>query len=153
MFCVSRRGALRKQKMIFQDNQGLAVIVLSLQNSHPTLAISEDAVPITPLLAAAAINRNVNYNPYGPLYSSTTTGNPYTSPYYPSSTTGYPYTYQSTSSGGCSFSYPGVCIQHLPPDLNCRDVLPSRDFRVLPSYPHGFDRDGDGIGCDLEDGV
>ena len=124
--------------MIFQDNQGLAVIVLSLQNSHPTLAISEDAVPITPLLAAAAINQNGLSLYFGIL---------------PNFYNGFPYTYQSTSSGGCSFSYPGVCIQHLPPDLNCRDVLPSRDFSVLPSDPHDFDRDGDEIGCDLEDGV
>jgi hypothetical protein len=139
--------------MLFKILNGSAVIVLSLQNSHPSLAISEDAVPITPLLAAAAINQNTNYNPYGPLYSTTRTGYPSISAYYPTSTTGFPYTFQSTSSGGCSSSYPGVCIQDPPPDLNCRDVLPSRDFTVLPSDPHDLDRDGDGIGCDLEDCV
>jgi hypothetical protein len=111
------------------------------------LAISEDAVPITPLLAAAAINRNV-YNPYGPYYSTTTTGYPYSS-YYPTSTTVNP----STSSGGCSSSYPGICIQDPPPDLDCPQVLPAVNFRVLPSDPHDFDRDGDGIGCDPEDGA
>ena len=60
----------------------------NIKTPLPTLALSEDGVPITPLLAAAAINRNVN-NPYGPYYSTTTTGSPY-SPYYPTTTTGYP---------------------------------------------------------------
>jgi hypothetical protein len=62
--------------------------VNNIKTPLPTLALSEDGVPITPLLAAAAINRNVN-NPYGPTYSTTATGNPY-SPYYPTTTTGYP---------------------------------------------------------------
>lgn len=34
----------------------------------------------------------------------------------------------------------------VPPDLNCSDI----DFavEVVGSDPHGFDRDGDGIGCE-----
>lgn len=48
----------------------------------------------------------------------------------------------------CDNAYPTVCIQSPPPDLNCEDVLPHKDFQVLPPDPHGFDRDNDGIGCE-----
>jgi phosphatidylserine/phosphatidylglycerophosphate/cardiolipin synthase-like enzyme len=50
----------------------------------------------------------------------------------------------------CDPSYPdpGVCI---PPisrgDLDCPDV-PYRSFTVLDPDPHGFDRAGDGLGCE-----
>lgn len=47
----------------------------------------------------------------------------------------------------CDPSYPDVCIAPNSPDLNCGDV-PHRRFRVLPPDPHGFDTDGDGIGCE-----
>lgn len=103
----------------------------NIKTPLPTLVLSEDEVPIIPLLAAFANNQN--YNPYGPYYST--------------STTSYPYTYPSTSSGSCSPSYPGICISPPPPVLNCVDVLPSRNFRVIPPDPHRFDSDRDGIGC------
>ncbi len=44
-------------------------------------------------------------------------------------------------------SYPDVCIPHYPPDINCGD-LSFNQFRVRPPDPHGFDGDGDGIGCE-----
>jgi micrococcal nuclease len=47
----------------------------------------------------------------------------------------------------CDSSYPGVCIPPAPPDLDCGDVQ-YRRFQVLPPDPHGFDRDGDGVGCE-----
>lgn len=47
----------------------------------------------------------------------------------------------------CDPSYPDVCIPPGPPDLNCPDVSYT-DFRVVGDDPHGFDRDGDGIGCE-----
>lgn len=47
----------------------------------------------------------------------------------------------------CDPAYPDVCIPPPPPDLDCNDI-PYRRFRVLPPDPHGFDRDGDGIGCE-----
>lgn len=51
----------------------------------------------------------------------------------------------------CDPAYPDVCI---PPfaevgDLNCGDI-PHRRFRVLPPDPHGFDGDGDGVGCERD---
>ncbi|HAX24696.1 MAG TPA: hypothetical protein DCX80_06615 [Chloroflexi bacterium] len=49
--------------------------------------------------------------------------------------------------GNCDPAYPDVCIPPPPPDLSCKDI-PYRRFRVLPPDPHGFDRDGDGIGCE-----
>lgn len=49
--------------------------------------------------------------------------------------------------GNCDPSYPGVCIPPPPPDLDCKDV-PYRRFQVVGSDPHGFDGDGDGIGCE-----
>jgi len=48
---------------------------------------------------------------------------------------------------GCDSSYPTVCIPNYPPDLNCGDISYKR-FKVEGSDPHGFDRDGNGIGCE-----
>ena len=51
-------------------------------------------------------------------------------------------------SGGCDPSYPDVCIEPYPPDLDCDDV-PYDNFRVTGSDPHGFDgNDNDGVGCE-----
>jgi hypothetical protein len=50
--------------------------------------------------------------------------------------------------GGCDSSYPTVCIPSPPPDLDCPDVLPLRNFVVRPPDPHGFDGDHDGRGCE-----
>ena len=36
---------------------------------------------------------------------------------------------------------------YAPPDLNCGDVA-DKNFGVVQPDPHGFDRDGDGIGCE-----
>jgi hypothetical protein len=56
----------------------------------------------------------------------------------------------SASSGNCDReSYPTVCIARYPPDLDC-DEIPFKAFKVMPPDPHGFDRDGDGVGCDNE---
>jgi len=56
----------------------------------------------------------------------------------------------STSSAkeNCDSSYPDVCIPPYPPDLNCGEIFYS-NFRVIGSDPHGFDRDNDGIGCEV----
>ena len=50
----------------------------------------------------------------------------------------------------CEPSYPEVCIASPPPDLNCPDI-PDTDFKVLPPDPHGFDVDGDGLGCETSE--
>lgn len=51
------------------------------------------------------------------------------------------------SGGNCDSSYPGVCIPPYPPDLDCADVG-FTNFAVVPPDPHGFDGDGDGVGCE-----
>ncbi|HSH58148.1 MAG TPA: hypothetical protein VK988_19050, partial [Acidimicrobiales bacterium] len=51
------------------------------------------------------------------------------------------------SPGGCDGAYPDVCIPPAPPDLDCGSVS-HRRFRVLEPDPHGFDGDGDGMGCE-----
>jgi hypothetical protein len=58
-----------------------------------------------------------------------------------------------TGSGGngsleeeCDPSYPDFCIPSPPPDLDCADV--GGPFTVTGSDPHGFDGDGDGVGCE-----
>ncbi len=51
------------------------------------------------------------------------------------------------STANCDPSYPGVCIPPYPPDLDCGDI-PYRRFEVVGSDPHGFDGDGDGVGCE-----
>lgn len=48
----------------------------------------------------------------------------------------------------CDPSYPDLCIASPPPDLDCKDILPHKKFRVTGSDPHGFDGDKDGIGCE-----
>ncbi|MDZ7961077.1 MAG: hypothetical protein RMY34_24890 [Aulosira sp. DedQUE10] len=47
----------------------------------------------------------------------------------------------------CDRSYPDFCIPPNSADLNCPDI-PYRRFRVIPPDPHGFDRNGDGVGCE-----
>ncbi|HWH33905.1 MAG TPA: thermonuclease family protein [Acidimicrobiales bacterium] len=47
----------------------------------------------------------------------------------------------------CDASYPGVCVPPAPPDLDCGEI-PDRRFAVTPPDPHGFDGDGDGVGCE-----
>ena len=47
----------------------------------------------------------------------------------------------------CSPYYPDFCIPPPPPDLNCGDIG-ARNFTVLSPDPHGFDGNGDGVGCE-----
>lgn len=54
-----------------------------------------------------------------------------------------------SGSENCDPSYPGVCIPAYPPDLDCDDV-DYRGFDVAPPDPHGFDGDGDGVGCERD---
>ena len=53
----------------------------------------------------------------------------------------------ATGAGDCDDSYDGVCIPAYPPDLDCGEIT-ERNFAVIGSDPHGFDREGDGIGCE-----
>ncbi|MEO6207925.1 MAG: thermonuclease family protein [Candidatus Limnocylindrales bacterium] len=48
---------------------------------------------------------------------------------------------------GCDDSYPDVCIPPYPPDLDCGQIT-ARAFTVRAPDPHGFDREGDGLGCE-----
>jgi len=52
------------------------------------------------------------------------------------------------SAPSCDPSYPDVCIAPYPPDLDCDEIYYS-NFRVVGSDPHGFDKDNDGIGCEV----
>lgn len=49
--------------------------------------------------------------------------------------------------GNCSPAYPDFCIPPPPPDLDCGDVN-GQNFTVRSPDPHGFDSDGDGVGCE-----
>jgi micrococcal nuclease len=49
--------------------------------------------------------------------------------------------------GDCDPAYPEVCIPPYPPDLDCGDVA-HRRFQVTGLDRHGFDGDGDGLGCE-----
>jgi micrococcal nuclease len=54
---------------------------------------------------------------------------------------------QALSKTNCDPSYPGICIPQNSPNLKCADIK-ERNFKVLKPDPHGFDRDGNGIGCE-----
>ena len=58
------------------------------------------------------------------------------------------YDEQVDSAPSCDPSYPDVCIPPYPPDLDCDEIYYS-NFRVVGNDPHGFDRDNDGIGCEV----
>ncbi len=51
----------------------------------------------------------------------------------------------------CELSYPGLCIPIGSPDIDCGEIA-ARRFAVVWNVsqpdPHGFDGDGDGIGCE-----
>jgi micrococcal nuclease len=70
-------------------------------------------------------------DPYGPV-ATTRSGPPASKP---------------PANGKCDPSYRGICITPPPPDLDCDDV-PYSGFSVVGSDPHGFDGDGDGVGCE-----
>jgi hypothetical protein len=53
----------------------------------------------------------------------------------------------SGSSDDCDDSYPDVCIPPPPPVLDCSDI-DEENFEVRGSDPHGFDSNGDGVGCE-----
>ena len=53
--------------------------------------------------------------------------------------------YSSTSSN-CDPNYSGECVPKSSRDLDCSDV--GKNIKVTGSDPNGFDRDGDGIGCE-----
>jgi hypothetical protein len=47
----------------------------------------------------------------------------------------------------CDNSYPDECIPPPPPVLDCSDI-DEDDFEVRGADPHGFDSNGDGVGCE-----
>ena len=52
--------------------------------------------------------------------------------------------------GKCDPNYSGSCVPPYPPDLDCADLRAQglAPVRSIGSDPHGFDGDGDGIGCE-----
>lgn len=49
------------------------------------------------------------------------------------------------ATGGCDPNYT-PCVPQVPYDLNCPDI--GFSVQVIGGDPHGFDREGDGIGCE-----
>ena len=54
----------------------------------------------------------------------------------------------STTNENCDPSYPDVCINSYPPDLDC-DEIGYSNFKVVGDDQHGFDTDYNGIGCEV----
>ena len=132
-------GKILVGKDNIKTNQGDDFDVKNLFNNCRTLAFSStgDVKIKTPLPATPASNKvnsiilpspffgNNIYNPYGPYYST-------------------------QSSGNCSPSYPDVCIPPPPAVVNCGNF--QFPIRVLPPDPHDLDRNGNGIGCEGNEG-
>ena len=74
------------------------------------------------------------------IVTTTTTVAPTTTTVPPTPTTEAP-------AGNCDSSYPDFCIPPPSPDLDCGDIN-GTNFTVIGSDPHGFDGNGDGIGCE-----
>lgn len=49
-------------------------------------------------------------------------------------------------SSGCDPNYAGACVPIVSYDLNCSDI--ATKVQVVGDDPNGFDRDGDGFGCE-----
>ncbi len=66
-------------------------------------------------------------------------------------TTAVPQTTTTSGGGGgaagCDPSYPDFCIPASPPDLDCGDI-DATGFAVIGADSHGFDGNGDGVGCE-----
>jgi hypothetical protein len=60
------------------------------------------------------------------------------------------YTEAVPVAGDCDASYPDLCIPPGSADLNCDYVfgLGLSYITVYPPDPHGFDSNGDGVGCE-----
>jgi len=54
----------------------------------------------------------------------------------------------SSTQENCDESYPDVCIPPYPPDLDCGEIGYS-NFKVVGDDQHGFDKDNNGIGCEV----
>lgn len=57
-------------------------------------------------------------------------------------------TVQTPNQDDCDPSYPDFCIKPNIPDLDCKDVLPHKNFTVHQPDPHHFDGNKDGKGCE-----
>jgi len=94
---------------------------------------------------------NENYPEYNSIYHAVGLKEPISSPEpepIPEPTSQPTQSQQVQSQNQCDSSYPSVCIPPYPPDLDCGEIGYS-NFRVVPPDPHGFDRDRDGIGCEV----
>jgi hypothetical protein len=94
---------------------------------------------VTDANGAAACLQNVGASPPGELV------------YVQATFRAYSRNYSLVSSfavnGNCDLAYPDFCLPRTTTTVQCRDI-PYRNFLVLPPDPHGFDPDGDTLGCE-----
>ncbi|MDP8958273.1 MAG: lamin tail domain-containing protein [Actinomycetota bacterium] len=84
-------------------------------------------------------------DPSGNIAASRSYGRPPTSA--APTTVATPATAATAGRSACDSSYPDVCVAPYPPDLDCGEIT-HRRFRVIQPDPHGFDGEGDGVGCE-----
>ncbi len=122
----------------------------------PTTSTS-DGLPTSPPVSTTKPGATTTTTPVttSTTTSTTTAASTTTSTTAPTttSTTSTTNTSTTTTTGsGCAASYPDCCIPPPPPDLNCADVAPHKNFTVLWNVPdpdpHHFDANKDGIGCE-----
>jgi hypothetical protein len=117
-----------------------AAIATTTTTEAPTTTTTTAA----PTTTTAAPTTTTTRAPTTTVAPTTTTRAPTTTT---TTTTRAPTTTTTESRAGCHSSYPTVCIPPPPPDLDCGEIS-FRRFKVVGSDPHGFDGDGDGIGCE-----
>ena len=129
MSIMGRNADLTWVYMVSEDNKAgwvfASLLTIEGNLSRVSVRSSTEALSIAPTLRAVPTSTRILFITITP----------------------WPVVIQPTAKSNCSPAYPGVCIPPPPPDLDCGDI-PYRRFTVLAPDPHGFDRDGDGIGCE-----
>ena len=125
----------------YEPDTAMAVVLEAAQGGA-----EDEALGLFSTLATTTIATSTTPSPTVTTQpAATITTQPSTTTAPATTTTAQPST--TTAAANCHPSYPDFCIPPPPPDLNCGDIG-AKNFTVLAPDPHGFDGNGDGVGCE-----